>query len=107
MQIWRMRVDGSEQEQVVSDSYNDWFPHISPDGGWIVYLSYEKNVEGHPEANDVTLHLMSLRDKNVRPLATLLGGEGTIDAPSWSPDSSKIAFVSYAFVPLDSTKKPR
>ena len=107
MQIWRMRVDGSEQEQVVSDSYNDWFPHISPDGRWIVYLSYEKDVEGHPEASDVTLHLMSLRDKNVRPLATLLGGEGTIDAPSWSPDSSKIAFFSYGFISIDSTKESR
>ncbi len=32
MQIWRMRPDGSAQEQVTDDGFNNWFPHISPDG---------------------------------------------------------------------------
>jgi Tol biopolymer transport system component len=32
MQIWRMRPDGSGQEQVTNDGFNNWFPHISPDG---------------------------------------------------------------------------
>ena len=32
MQIWRMRPDGSKKEQITFDQYNDWFPHISPDG---------------------------------------------------------------------------
>ena len=40
MQIWRMRPDGSEQQQVTDDAYNNWFPHISPDGKWIAFLSY-------------------------------------------------------------------
>ena len=39
MQIWRMRPDGSEQEQITNDGFNNWFPHISPDGKWIVYIS--------------------------------------------------------------------
>jgi Tol biopolymer transport system component len=37
MQIWRMHRDGSAQEQVTSDDYNNWFPHPSPDGRWIVF----------------------------------------------------------------------
>jgi len=40
MQIWRMKADGSEQTQVFSDDYNNWFPHISPDGKWMVFLSF-------------------------------------------------------------------
>jgi len=32
-------------------------------------------------------------------LATLFGGQGTINVPSWSPDSKKIAYVSYEQLP--------
>jgi len=42
MQIWRMRADGSEQEQITFGEENDWFPHISPDGEQMVFLTYER-----------------------------------------------------------------
>ena len=32
---------------------------------------------------------------SIQVLARLFGGQGTINVPSWSPDSSSIAFVSY------------
>jgi TolB protein len=99
MQIWRMRPDGSEQEQITSDELNNWFPHISPDGKWTVILSYDKSVTGHPENKDVTLRLMSLGDKKISVLAKLFGGQGTINVPSWSPDSKQLAFVSYELLP--------
>lgn len=95
MQIWRMRPDGSEQEQVFFDDFNNWFQHISPDGKWMVFLSYEKAVTGHPPNKGVTLRLMSLADKKISVLARLFGGQGTINVPSWSPDSKELAFVSY------------
>ena len=95
MQIWRMRADGSEQEQVFSDNFNNWFPHLSPDGRWMVFLSYDSSVKGHPENKDVSLRLMSLADKKIVVLARLFGGQGTINVPSWSPDSTRLAFVSY------------
>ncbi len=98
MQIWRMHPDGSSQEQVITSETNDWFPHLSPDGRWMVYLSYEKNVTGHPPDKDVTLNLMSMAYKKTRALAKLFGGQGTINVPSWSPDSAKIAFVSYEYL---------
>jgi Tol biopolymer transport system component len=98
MQIWRMKADGSDQEQVFSDEYNNWFPHISPDGQWMVFLTYEKEVTGHPENKDVMLRLMSLSDKKITVLAKLFGGQGTINVPSWSPDSKAVAFVSYQFI---------
>ena len=99
MQIWRMKADGSAQEQITSDEFNNWFPHPSPDGKWIVFLSYGKDVSGHPENKDVTLRLMLLSDRKITILAKLFGGQGTINVPSWSPDSKNLAFVSYQLLP--------
>jgi TolB protein len=99
MQIWRMRADGSEQEQVTFGEENDWFPHISPNGQWMVFLTYDKSVSGHPENKDVMLRLMSMKDKKITVLAKLFGGQGTINVPSWSPDSRQLAFVSFQLVP--------
>src|ERR1043165_296616 len=76
-----------------------WFPHPSPDGKWLVFLSYEKEVKGHPENKDVTLRVMPLGGGKIEVLAKLFGGQGTLNVPSWSPDSRKLAFVSYQFVP--------
>ena len=98
MQLWRMKPDGSGQEQVTNDEWNNWFPHISPDGKWMVYLAYKPGVSGHPGGEDVEIRLMLLADKKVKVLAKLYGGQGTMNVPSWSPDSTRIAFVSYALV---------
>jgi hypothetical protein len=95
MQIWRMRPDGTGQEPVTSDDQNNWFPHPSPDGRWIVFLSYAKDVKGHPENQDVTLRIMPSAGGSPEVLAKLFGGQGTINVPSWSPDSRQVAFVSY------------
>jgi TolB protein len=100
MQIWRMLADGTGQEQITSDNFNNWFPHISPDGKWMVFLSYDQSVKGHPENKDVMLRIMPLeRDKKIEVLAKLFGGQGTINVPSWSPDSKQLAFVSYHLIP--------
>ena len=95
MQIWRMHPDGTNQEQVTNDDFNNWFPHPSPDGRWIVFLSYDKSVTGHPENKDVSLRLLPTAGGPPQLLANLFGGQGTINVPSWSPDSRRLAFVSY------------
>lgn len=95
MHIYRMRPDGSEQEQLTFDEFNDWFPHPSPDGRWIVFLSYGPDVEGHPANKDVMLRIISTDGGGLRTLTELFGGQGTINVPSWAPDSRRFAFVSY------------
>jgi len=95
MQIWRMKPDGSEQEQVISDEFNNWFPHPSPDGRWLVFLSYEKGVEGHPANQTVRLRVMPLAGGRIEEMAKFFGGQGTINVPSWSPDSQTVAYVTY------------
>ena len=98
MQIWRMKPDGSGQEQVTTDEYNNWFAHPSPDGKSIVFLTYPKDVKGHPENKDVMLRLVPVGGGEIQVLAKLFGGQGTINVPSWSPDSQNVAFVSYQLV---------
>jgi TolB protein len=99
MKIWRMQPDGAQQEQVTADAdFADWFPHPSPDGKWIVFLSFDKSVKGHPANQDVVLRLAPLAGGKPKVLATLFGGQGTMNVPSWSPDSKSIAFVSYRLV---------
>ncbi len=96
MQVWRMDPDGGNQTQITDDQYNNWFPHISPDGKWIVFISFPPEVPAgsHPFYERVYLRLMSVEQPEPRVVAYLYGGQGTINVPSWSPDSRKIAFVS-------------
>jgi Tol biopolymer transport system component len=96
MKIWRMDPDGRNQTQMTrNEEYADWFPHPSPDGRHVVFLSYDRSVEGHPPNKDVVLRLMPAGGGEPKVIARLFGGQGTINVPSWSPDSTRFAFVSY------------
>jgi len=101
MQIWQMNIDGTEQRQVLGDDREDWFPHVSPDGKMIAFLAYAKGTQGHPADVDVELRLMTIADKKVKVLAKFFGGRGSINGPSWSPDSRRVAFVSYEMIPQE------
>lgn len=96
MQLWRMKPDGSNQEQLTFDAFNNWFPHISPDGKQIVFLSYPEDINptDHPFYKRVMLRIMPANGGTPRVIAYFYGGQGSINTPSWSPDSKKVAFVS-------------
>lgn len=98
MQIWRMLADGSNPEQLTFDENSNWFPHPSPDNQWIVYIAYVSDEkQQHLFGKQVKLRLMNLKTKQIKDLTPVFfGGQGTINVPSWSPDSKKVAFVSYS-----------
>ncbi len=97
MQIWRMNADGTNPEQLTFDENSNWFAHPSPDGKWIVYIAYTSDEkQAHLFGKQVKLRLMNLKTREIRDLTPVFfGGQGTINVPSWSADSKKIAFVSY------------
>lgn len=99
MQIWRMKADGSEQTQMTFDeTRNSWFPHVSPDGKLVIFITYYRGdlEPGEHLANkNVELRLISTQGGEPKTMAKLFGGQGTINVNSWAPDSKRLAFVSY------------
>lgn len=95
-QIARMRVDGSELEQLTFDERVNWFPHISPDGRNAVYLAFPTGTEGHPENLWVELTIVADGEwQSPRTVEKVFGGQGTINVNSWAPDSERFAYISY------------
>ena len=95
MQIWRMKPDGSEPEQMTFDTHSNWFAHIAPNNKVATIITYvEDQKQSHPFGHQVKLRLLNLKTKEVKDLTDeFYGGQGTINVPSWSPDGKKFAYV--------------
>ena len=102
MQIWRMKADGSEPEQMTYDAHSNWFAHIAPNNQVATIITYmEDQKQAHPFGHQVKLSLLNLKTKEVKDLTeAFYGGQGTINVPSWSPDGKKFAYVRYALEDL-------
>ncbi len=101
--IWRIPADGAgpddvKAERITSDDWEDWFPHPSPDGKWLVFISFAKGTKGHPANQNVVLRKMPMTGGKITELATLFGGQGTINVNSWSPDAKRFAYVTYSLI---------
>lgn len=94
-QIFRMRPDGSGVEQLTFDERVNWFPHLSPDGELVAYLSYPPGTVGHPPDRNVIVRTMTPDGSFVRDVDGFNGGQGTINVASWSLDSRLFAYVRY------------
>ncbi|RWX76121.1 hypothetical protein EPK99_17570 [Neorhizobium lilium] len=95
MQIWRVPAEGGEAERMTDSPYGDWFPHPSPKGDKVVFLSYDGDVFDHPRDLNVRIRLMDMDGGNVETLFDLFGGQGTMNSPNWGPDGEEFAYVRY------------
>ncbi|MFN7103981.1 MAG: TolB family protein [Pseudorhizobium sp.] len=95
MQIWRVQAEGGEAERITDSPYGDWFPHPSPHGDKIVFLSYDGDVFDHPRDQAVRIRLMDTDGGNAEMLFELFGGQGTMNSPNWAPDGHRFAYVRY------------
>lgn len=95
MQLWRMRPDGADRQRMTADSRVNWFPHPSPCGAHVLYLSYPPGTQGHPRDLDVELRLMPSGGGAPKTLLPIFGGQGSINVPCWSPTGESFAFMRY------------
>jgi WD40-like Beta Propeller Repeat len=99
-QLFRISTDRRTVEQLTDDERVNWFPHPAPDGSVIAYVSFPPGTVGHPaDVDDVRLRLLD-DEGRIRELTTLFGGQGTMNVPSWSPDSTRFAYVAYPITAL-------
>lgn len=109
--IWRMPADGAgpgdeKAQRITNDDLEDWFPHPSPDGASLVFLSFPAGTTGHNERGlKVQLRMIPMPGAAIgtvqpRRLVEIIGGQGTINVNSWAPDSRRFAYVSYTVGPL-------
>jgi Tol biopolymer transport system component len=98
MQCWRMDRDGDNPTQMTFTDRNNWFPHVSPDGKQVLYLSYSReglDASEHLPNMQVQLRLMDYDGSNDRCILEFFGGQGSVNVNSWSRDSRRVAFVKY------------
>ncbi|MCP1502549.1 sugar lactone lactonase YvrE [Curtobacterium herbarum] len=101
-QLAALRDGSTDPVQITGDERVNWFPHVSPDGAHLLYLSYEPGVHGHPADHRVELRLLpGVLARGARiavvpeTLVVLDGGQGTVNVPPWAPDSSWFAYCDY------------
>lgn len=101
-QLVSLRPGSIDPVRLTNDDRVNWFPHVSPDGEHLLYLSYEPGVQGHPADHRVELRLLPgvlVRGARMMPvpetLVVLDGGQGTVNVPPWSPDSRWFAYCDY------------
>ena len=98
-QLARIRDTGGPLERLVASETVDWFPHLSPNAGLASYIAFPPGTLGHPPDLEVEVRVVSTADWSTPLLRyPVFGGQGTINVNSWSPDSTRLAFVAY---PID------
>jgi Tol biopolymer transport system component len=97
-QLYRMRPDGLAVEQLTFDERVNWFPHLSPDGQRLAYISFPPGTEGHPANRPVQIVVADPRVEREELRFDLFGGQGSLNVNSWAPDSGRFAYVDYPVV---------
>jgi len=94
-QLYRVGADGRHPVRLTDDERVNWFPHPSPDGAHVAYVSFPPGTVGHPENVDVLVRLCRPDGTDIRDVAAVFGGQGTMNVNSWAPDGRRFAYVAY------------
>lgn len=84
-ELWVMRWDGSEPQQLTSHKSVALGPAWSPEGDWLVFTSF---LAGRPQ-----LYALRPTEGFLKPISSL---PGVNSSPSVSPDGSRVAFAAGA-----------
>jgi TolB protein len=84
--LWRQALDSTTVEQLTAGPGYDYQPDCSPDGRWVVYVTYHKDA--------VELWVLDLEKKQSHQLTS--GGAVNVE-PRFSPDGKRLAFVSTSY----------
>jgi len=84
-ELWVMRWDGSEAQQLTSHRSIAIGPAWSPDGTWLAFTSF---LGGRPE-----LYVLKPTEGYMKPVSE---GAGVNSSPTFSPDGRQVAFASGA-----------
>lgn len=99
--LWRMPAEGAgandaKAQRMTKGDWEDWFPHPSPDGKHVLFISYPPGVMSHNARLDgMALRLTGPKGGKAETLLTFYGGQGSLNVNSWSPDSKRFAFVRF------------
>ena len=96
MQIWKMKPDGSEPTQLTKEESNNWFPRLSRNGTYAVFVTYPKSVSGDPANSPVEIRRLNLTTGANDQMGRLTGGPAS--APTFSPTGTQLTFVSYQMI---------
>lgn len=80
--IWTVRVDGSQEQNLTKHPANENFPDWSPDGSKIAFMSDRSGKRA--------IYVMNADGSDTR---RLIAGEFEDSDPAWSPDGARIAFA--------------
>ena len=98
-QIWRMKLDGSENRQLTNDPEHEYqWARPSPDGNSILYTRANKGESVNLSAGSNTLWVMNADGTNPREIISIdkrnsYGWTGLAHA-EWSPDSKRIVLAA-------------
>jgi dipeptidyl aminopeptidase/acylaminoacyl peptidase len=92
-QIYRVTVNGGEPEQVTSGDWDSTQPTPSADGQKLAFVSNRSEDRDANSKSDVWLLDIGSSD-----LQRMTPEDGVYGAPSWSPDSNRLAYVGYPVV---------